>query len=125
LRNAKWVVVRDLAMIETAEFWKSAPEVQAGGVYPEGIQTDVFFCPAAAHTEKEGTFTNTQRLLQWRHKAVEPPGNARSELHFVYHLRRRLIEKARASGKERDVLLRSLDWDYPTQGRNQEPSAEA
>ncbi len=125
LRNAKWVVVRDLAMIETAEFWKSAPEVQAGEVRPEDIQTEVFFFPAAAHTEKEGTFTNTQRLLQWREKAEEPPGNARSELHFVFHLGRRLIEKARASGKERDLLLRSLVWDYPTQGKLQEPSAEA
>ena len=43
-------------------------------------------CPAAAHTEKDGTFTNTQRLLQWHHKAVEPPGDARSDLWFTYHL---------------------------------------
>jgi formate dehydrogenase major subunit len=125
LRNAKWVVVRDLAMIETAEFWKSAPEVQSGEVRPEDIPTEVFFFPAAAHTEKEGTFTNTQRLLQWREKAVEPPGDARSELHFVFHLGRRLIEKARASGTERDLLLRSLVWDYPTNGEVEEPSAEA
>jgi len=118
-------VVRDLAMIETAEFWKSAPEVQSGEVRPEDIPTEVFFFPAAAHTEKEGTFTNTQRLLQWREKAVEPPGDARSELHFVFHLGRRLIEKARASGKERDLLLRSLVWDYPTNGEVEEPSAEA
>ncbi len=125
LRNAKWVVVRDLAMIETAEFWKNAPEVQSGEIRPEDIQTEVFFFPAAAHTEKEGTFTNPQRLLQWREKAVEPPGEARSELHFTFHLGRRLIEKARASGKDRDVLLRSLVWDYPTHGDIEEPSAEA
>jgi formate dehydrogenase major subunit len=125
LRNAKWVVVRDLAMIETAEFWKNAPEVQAGEIRPEDIQTEVFLFPAAAHTEKEGTFTNTQRLLQWREKAVDPPGNARSELHFVFHLGRRLIERARRSGKQRDLLLRALVWDYPTRGQIQEPSAEA
>ena len=35
--------------------------------------------PAAWHAEKEGSFTNTQRLLQWREKAVDPPGDARSE----------------------------------------------
>ena len=40
----------------------------------EDIGTEVFFMPAAAHTEKDGTFTQTQRLLQWHHKAVEPPG---------------------------------------------------
>ena len=39
----------------------------------EDIGTEVFFLPAAAHTEKNGSFTNTQRMLQWHHKAVEPP----------------------------------------------------
>ena len=47
---------------------------------------EVFFFPAAAHTEKDGSFTNTQRLLQWHHKAIEPPGDCRSELHFIFHL---------------------------------------
>ena len=63
----------------------------------EDIETEVFFLPAAAHTEKDGTFTNTQRLLQWHHKAVEPPGDARSDLWFAYHLGRRIREKLAAS----------------------------
>ena len=29
---------------------------------------------APPHVEKDGTFTQTQRLLQWRHKAVRPAG---------------------------------------------------
>jgi formate dehydrogenase major subunit len=45
---------------------------------PEDIQTEVFLMPAAAHVEKEGCFTNTQRLVQCRDKALEPPGDARS-----------------------------------------------
>ena len=49
----------------------------------EDIETEVFLMPAASHVEKEGHFTNTQRLLQWRDKALDPPGDARSELHFV------------------------------------------
>ena len=49
--------------------------------------------PAAAHTEKNGSFTNTQRMLQWHHAAVEPAGDARSELWFTYHLGR-LIRRA-------------------------------
>ena len=60
----------------------------------------MFFLPAAAHTEKDGTFTNTQRLLQWHHKAVEPPGDARSELWFFYHLGRRIREKLAGSTDE-------------------------
>ena len=69
-------MVRDFALTETAEFWRTRPEIEAGEMRTEDIQTEVFFFPAAAHTEKDGTFTNTQRLLQWHHKAVEPPGDA-------------------------------------------------
>ena len=47
--------------------------------------------PAAGHVEKEGHFTNTQRLLQWRDKALDPPGDARSELHFMHHLGQRVM----------------------------------
>ena len=82
--------------------------------------------PAAAHTEKEGSFTNTQRLLQWHDKAVEPPGDCRSELWFTYHLGRIIREKLERVDR-RDATLRSrhLAWDYPTEGAIAEPSAEA
>ena len=46
--------------------------------------------PAASHVEKDGHFTNTQRLLQWHDKALEPPGDARSELWFMHHLFKRV-----------------------------------
>ena len=52
--------------------------------------------PASAHTEKDGTFTNTQRLIQWHSKAVEPKGDCRSELWFYFHLGRRIKEKLAA-----------------------------
>ena len=125
LRELDWLVVRDFAPTETAEFWRVAPEIERGEVRPEDIQTEVFFFPAAAHTEKDGSFTNTQRLLQWHHKAVEPPGDARSDLWFVYHLGRRLEELYRASTAERDQLIQALTWDYPTEGPHDEPLAEA
>ena len=68
---------------------------------PQDIGTEVFFLPAAAHTEKSGSFTNTQRLLQWHHQAVEPAGDARSDLWFTYHLGRRIREKLAASAPTR------------------------
>ena len=46
--------------------------------------------PAASHVEKAGTFTNTQRLIQFRDKALDPPGDARSELWFMHHLFKRV-----------------------------------
>ena len=70
-------------------------------------------------------FTNTQRLLQWHHKAVEPPGDCRSELRFMYHLGRRLKGCTRARRSRSDRPIRELTWDYPTSGRAQEPDAEA
>src|SRR6476619_2275638 len=110
MANLDWVVVRDLAMIESATFWKDSPEIETGEISPETCRTEVFFFPAASHIEKEGTFTNTQRLLQWREKAVEPPGEAGSDFGFVVALGRRL--KAMASDAPRDAALRSLTWDY-------------
>ena len=59
-------------------------------------------CPPPAHIEKDGTFTNTQRLLQWHYKAVEPPGDCRSELWFAYHLSARIREKLAGSTDPKD-----------------------
>ena len=74
----------------------------------------------ANNLEKSGTFTNTQRLLQWRDQAVEPTGDQRSELWFFYHLGWRLKEKLAGSADERDRPLLDLAWDYATEG--DEPS---
>ncbi len=125
LSSLKWLVVRDFAEIESASFWHDSPEIEAGEVRPQDIGTEVFFLPAAAHTEKDGTFTNTQRLLQWHFKAVEPPEDCRSESWFMYHLGRRIRERLAASTLERDRPVQVLTWDYPTQGPQDEPDAEA
>jgi formate dehydrogenase major subunit len=125
LANLEWLVVRDLQMIESATFWKRAPEIETGELSTATIGTEVFFLPAASHVEKEGTFTQTQRVLQWRHKAVEPPGDARSDLWFYFHLGRILRQKLANSTDPRDKALLELTWDYPTHGPSVEPSAEA
>jgi formate dehydrogenase major subunit len=121
MANLDWLVVRDLAMIESATFWKDSPEVETGEITPETCRTEVFFFPAAAHVEKSGTFTQTQRMLQWRDKAVEPRGDQRSELWFFYHLGRLLKERVAATGDERDRPLLDMTWDYEMEG--DEPSA--
>jgi len=123
LSKLKWLVVRDLVEIETATFWLDSPEIASGELRTEDIETEVFLFPAASHVEKAGTFTNTQRLLQWREQAVEPPGEARSELHFLVHLGRLL--KAKATDAPRDAGLRALTWDYPCHGPIQEPDPDA
>jgi formate dehydrogenase major subunit len=125
MANLDWLVVRDLQLIESATFWKDGPEIETGELRTEEIATEVFFLPAAAHTEKDGSFTNTQRLLQWHHKAVEPPGDARSDLWFHYHLGRMIRSKLASSTDPRDRPLLDLTWSYPTSGETEEPSAES
>jgi formate dehydrogenase major subunit len=120
-----WLVVRDFSEIESAAFWYDGPEIETGELRPEEIPTEVFFLPAAAHTEKDGSFTNTQRMLQWHHKAVDPLGDARSELWFYFHLGRKIREKLAASTDPRDEPILKLAWDYPTHGDMAEPSADA
>jgi formate dehydrogenase major subunit len=124
LAKLKWLVVRDLADQETASFWRDSPEIRSGELRPEDIATEVFLMPAASHVEKEGSFTNTQRLLQWRDKALDPPGDARSELHFVYHLGKRVKARYADSRRDRDWPIRNLTWDYAEHGPSAEPSAE-
>ncbi|HVL69064.1 MAG TPA: molybdopterin dinucleotide binding domain-containing protein, partial [Vicinamibacterales bacterium] len=124
LARLKWLVVRDLVEIETATFWYDSPEVERGELRPEEIGTEVFLFPVAGHAEKAGTFTNTQRLLQWREKAVDPPGDARSEAWFVYHLGRRLKEKARRDPRPRNAGLNALTWSYRTETPHDEPAVD-
>jgi formate dehydrogenase major subunit len=121
MANLDWLVVRDLAMIESATFWKDGPEVETGELTPESCRTEVFFFPVASHVEKSGTFTQTQRMLQWRDKAVEPRADQRSDLWFFYHLGRMLKERLAGSADERDRPLLDLWWDYEMAG--DEPSA--
>lgn len=125
LANLDWLVVRDLRLIESATFWQDGPEIETGELRTEEIPTEVFFLPAAAHTEKDGSFTNTQRLLQWHHTAVDPPGDARSDLWFYHHLGRIIREKLAGSTDPRDRPLLDLTWEYPTSGPLAEPSADA
>lgn len=69
--NTLFLVVQDAFMTETAEY------------------ADVVL-PAAIWGEKTGTFTNTDRTVHISHKAVEPPGEARSDLDIFLDYARRM-----------------------------------
>jgi formate dehydrogenase major subunit len=125
LAQLKWLVVRDFAEVESASFWRDAPEVRSGELKTEDIETEVFLMPAAAHVEKAGSFTNTQRLVQWRDKALDPPGDARSDLWFMHHLTKRVKAHYADSANRRDWPIRHLVWDYPEEGDERDPSVEA
>ncbi|MGH2908934.1 MAG: molybdopterin dinucleotide binding domain-containing protein, partial [Solirubrobacteraceae bacterium] len=125
LNKLDWLVVRDFSLTESATWWKDGPEIDSGEMRTEDIATEVFFMPAASHTEKDGTFTNTQRMVQWHHKAVQPREAQRSELWFAHELGRLVRERLAGSDDERDRPLLDLTWDYPVAGPHGEPLAEA
>ncbi|MFE7440080.1 formate dehydrogenase [Streptomyces chartreusis] len=125
MAHLDWLVVRDFSLIESATWWQDGPEIETGELRTEDIGTEVFFFPAAAHTEKSGSFTNTNRWLQWHHAAVEPEGDARSDLWFMYHLGRRVKERLAASTDPMDRPIQDLTWDYPVDGPLAEPIAAA
>jgi formate dehydrogenase major subunit len=108
LRSLDWLVVLDWFETESAVFWKSDPT----GPPPADIKTEVFFIPAAAAPEKEGSLTNTQRMIQWHHKALDPLGDSRSDAWFIYNLGKRLKELYAGSTEPKDQPLLNLTWEY-------------
>ncbi|MEQ1595792.1 MAG: formate dehydrogenase subunit alpha [Casimicrobium sp.] len=52
--------------------------------------------PASAFPEKDGSFTNTDRLVQMGRKAIDPPGQAKQDLWIIEQIAKRM----------------GLDWKY-------------
>jgi formate dehydrogenase major subunit len=129
LAKLDWMVVKDLYETETATFWRDSPEVRSGELKPEEIATEVFLIPSAATAEMDGTYTNTQRLLQWHSRAADPPGDARSDLWFTHQLGLRLKKLYAESRLDRDRPVQAVTWDYVDPAENRgwkvadEPSA--
>jgi formate dehydrogenase major subunit len=128
LRKLEWLVVKDNWLHETATFWKNAPEVRSGEVKTTDIATEVFFFPSAQVAEYDGSFTNTQRLIQWHFKAADPPGDCRSDMYFTYELGKRLKQLYADSTLPRDQGFKALVWDYeadnPRERARGEPESE-
>jgi len=113
------LVVQDIWETETASFW------QRPGTDPKTIQTEVLLLPATYFMEKEGIITGSGRLVQWRYKAVDPPGEARSDLEIFNQLFRRIRDMYRKSTQAKDDILKQATWDYEGSGTNQAVLAES
>ena len=106
MERLRWMVVIDAYDTETSAFW------QREGTDPTTIETEVFFLPAATILEKDGTLVNTNRLLQWHDRAVEPAGDAHSDFFYIFELGRRLKALYATSTDPKDRPIRDLTWDY-------------
>jgi formate dehydrogenase major subunit len=106
LQKLDWLVVADLCETETAAVWRSP------GVHSAENQTEVFLLPVAASLEKEGSLMNSARWMQWRYKAVDPPGEAQSDLWVINRLLLKLKELYDQEGGPHAEAITNLVWDY-------------
>ena len=98
LSKLKWMVVVENFEQETSTFWR--PDILAlVDLKPEDVQTEVFMLPAANFAEKDGTFVNSARWIQWKWKAVDPPGEAKPDQEIVARIFLKVRELYRARGR--------------------------
>ena len=68
LANLKWLAVMDPLPTTSSEFWRRP------GADPKSIQTEVFMIPTTHWIEKDGSFVNSGRWMQWKEAAIPPEG---------------------------------------------------
>ena len=66
LGKLKWLVVMDPLPTTSSEFWRR-PDAD-----PKSIQTEVFMVPTTHWIEKDGSFVNSGRWVQWKEQAIPP-----------------------------------------------------
>jgi len=109
LKKAEWLVVGEIYPDETSEFWK-APGTTADEM--KRIQTTVYRLPCAGFAEKDGSFTNSARWLQWKNAALPMPGDARLDQDILAQIFMRVRDLyQKEGGKFPDPIL-NLRWPY-------------
>src|SRR5262249_16300020 len=110
LAKLKWLVVVENVETETASFWKAPKEYEP----PEAskIQTEVFLLPAANFAEKDGTFTNSARWLQWKWKALDPPGQAKADQEILARMLLSVQDLSRKESGPFPEPVLNVSWSY-------------
>jgi len=109
LKKADWLVVCEIYPDETSSFWQS-PGITTDQM--KNIPTEVYRLPGAGFAEKDGTFVNSARWLQWKWAAVPPPGDCQLDqaiLAKIFLKVRELYKKE--GGKFPDPIL-NLTWNH-------------
>jgi formate dehydrogenase major subunit len=114
LKKADWLVVCEIYPDETSDFWRSP------GIKPEqmkDIKTTVYRLPGAGFAEKDGTFVNSARWLQWKNVAVPPPGQAKVDQEILARIFLKVRELYRKEGGKFPDPVLNAAWNY-TDPRN-------
>ena len=106
LGKLDWMVNVNLFDNETGSFWRGP------GVDPTKIKTEVFMLPCASSIEKEGSLANSSRLMQWRYKAVNPPGVALPDGDIMSEIFFKVRELYEKQGGPHAEAMTKLTWPY-------------
>ena len=82
-------------------------------------------CPPPPTARRTAPSPTPNGCCSGTHKAVEPPGDCRSDLWFYYQLGARIRRRLAGSTDREDRPMQDLTWEYPIDGRRGEPSADA
>jgi len=113
LAKLKWMVIVENVETETSIFWKAPAEYE--GPSPDKIATEVYLLPAASFAEKDGTFTNSARWLQWKWRATDPPGQAKSDQEIVARLVVAVRDLYKKDGGKLPEQVLNISWAYANQ----------
>ena len=102
---------RDRGFLECAE--TGCREVlSASDAAARSIETEVFLLPAACFAEKDGAFVNSSRWVQWKHAALDPPGEAKRDQEIIARLFLKLRELYEKEGGAAPEPLLDMSWNY-------------
>jgi formate dehydrogenase major subunit len=108
MAKLEMLVVQEIWETETASFWHR-PNVD-----PKSISTEVILLPASFFMEKNGSISNSGGMVQWRHAAVKPPGEAKPDGEIVDLIFRRVRELVKDSSDPKDEIIKKASWNYTT-----------
>jgi formate dehydrogenase major subunit len=109
LKKADWLVVGEIYPDETSEFWKAPGTTEEE---MNKIATTVYRLPCAGFAEKDGTFVNSARWLQWKNAALPPPGDAKVDQEILARIFVRVRELYQAEGGRFPDPILHLAWNY-------------
>ncbi len=110
MQTLDWMVNVNLFDNETGSFWKG-PDKD-----PTKIKTEVFMLPCAVSFEKEGSLSNSSRWMQWRYKAVNPPGSAKPDLDIMHELYVKVAKLYKEKGGAFPEPILNLSWNVGPKG---------
>src|SRR6516165_9363298 len=111
LANLKWLVVMDAFPTTSSEFWR-APGLEAGKV-----QTEVFLLPCTHWIEKDGSFVNSGRWMQWKDQVIPPEGQARHDHWILAEVFQRVKRLYQDKGGKFPEPLMALTSTYKDPGK--------